>query len=70
MLLDKKLKLFGSRVVHFWTGIWLSLNDGLSADTEVWDNGNTSNGDGSQTPESDEDTSNNLYILFYFRTKI
>ena len=58
MLRAKNHKLFGSRVVHFWTRIWLDRGDGLRVGTEVWDDGNTVNCDGCKTPGSDGESSN------------
>ena len=58
MLRAIKNKLFGSRVVHFWTRIWSGRGDGYRFGSEAWDYENTNNSDGCKTPESDGETSN------------
>ena len=71
MLIAKKHKLFGSRVVHFWTRIWSGLDDGLGVGTKAWDDGNTSNRYGCKTPGSDGETSNKSFqIVDFFVNRI
>ena len=62
MLWSKIHKVFGSRVVHFLTRIWLGRNDRYKFGSEAWDDGNTGNSDGCKTPGSDGKTSNILYF--------
>ena len=40
MLIAKKHKLFGTREVHFWTGIWSGRGDDLRAGIEIYDDRN------------------------------
>ena len=65
MLIAKKHKLFGTRVVHFWIRIWSSRGDGYRFGSEAWDDGNTISSDGCLTPGSYGETSNNS-IYNYF----
>ena len=52
--------LFESRVVHFWTSIWLGLGDSFRAGTEVWEDGNTAIGEWCKTSGSDGETPNSF----------
>ena len=56
-MLIAKNKLFGSRVIHFWTRIWSGRDDGLRVVTEVWNDDNTSNCDGYKILGSNGETS-------------
>ena len=60
MLISKKHKLFGSRVVHFCIRIWSGPGDGYRFGSEAWDDENTGNSDRCKTPGSDKETSNTL----------
>ena len=62
MLRAKKHKLFGSRVVHFWARIWSGWDNSLRAGTDIWDDGNTNNGNGCKTPGSNGETSNKYFL--------
>ena len=53
MLIAKKHKLFGTRVVHLWTRIWSDRCDGLRFGPEACDDGNTVSGDGCKIPGPD-----------------
>ena len=48
--------LFESRVAHIWTRIWSGRGDAMRVGSEIWDDGNTANGDGFKTPDSDRET--------------
>ena len=63
MLIAKKHKFFGSRVVHFWTRIWSGWGDGYRFGSEAWDDGNTGNSDGCKTSGSDGLISNIIAIF-------
>ena len=60
MLRSKMHKLFGSRVIHFWTRIWSGRDGGCRVGSEAWDDGNTSNSDGCKTSGLDGETSNKI----------
>ena len=51
-------------MVPFWTRIMSGRDDGLRAGTEVWDDGNSRNGDGCKTPGQIDKTSNNIGLFW------